>query len=253
MTSPAWRAASPSSSSRRSACWSGRRSPKRSKASTSRRARRLRKYGVRFGAYHIYLPILLKPAPRVAGDAALGAQARKPGRQGRRRSAASGGLRAHLDPRRQGHPEAALPHRRLSRLRRARGARRYSGAARRPHPPGAVLARGLGRAEAGRRGRWPRLYRHRGDDLADRRLGRGLCLDPALARLPHGPQAEAGGAAGSGRGSPCCGRDGSSRSCRRGNRGRSGRNARPHRGRAQFTFSAAGSRVHAGACGNCCT
>jgi ATP-dependent RNA helicase SUPV3L1/SUV3 len=25
----------------------------------------LRKYGVRFGAYHIYLPILLKPAPRV--------------------------------------------------------------------------------------------------------------------------------------------------------------------------------------------
>ena len=25
----------------------------------------LRKYGVRFGAYHIYLPALLKPAPRV--------------------------------------------------------------------------------------------------------------------------------------------------------------------------------------------
>ena len=24
----------------------------------------LRKYGVRFGAYHIYLPALLKPAPR---------------------------------------------------------------------------------------------------------------------------------------------------------------------------------------------
>ena len=24
----------------------------------------LRKYGVRFGAYHIYLPPLLKPAPR---------------------------------------------------------------------------------------------------------------------------------------------------------------------------------------------
>ena len=24
----------------------------------------LRKYGVRFGAYHIYLPLLLKPAPR---------------------------------------------------------------------------------------------------------------------------------------------------------------------------------------------
>ena len=25
----------------------------------------LRKYGVRFGAYHIYMPPLLKPAPRV--------------------------------------------------------------------------------------------------------------------------------------------------------------------------------------------
>ena len=63
-TSPAWRAASPSNSSKRSACWSARRCPTRSRASTSRRAPRLRKYGVRFGAYHIYLPALLKPAPR---------------------------------------------------------------------------------------------------------------------------------------------------------------------------------------------
>ena len=33
----------------------------------------LRKAGVRFGAYHLYLPALLKPAPRHPGGAALGA------------------------------------------------------------------------------------------------------------------------------------------------------------------------------------
>ena len=51
-----------------------------------------------------------------AGDATLGAQARSAGRQGRRRIAASGGERPHLDPDRQGDAEAALSHRRLSHL-----------------------------------------------------------------------------------------------------------------------------------------
>ena len=37
----------------------------------------LRKYGVRFGAYHIYLPVLLEAGAARAGDAALGAQARR--------------------------------------------------------------------------------------------------------------------------------------------------------------------------------
>ncbi len=51
-----------------------------------------------------------------AGDAIVGDQAREPGGEGRRRLAASGGQRAHLDPGRQGDAEGALPHRRLSRF-----------------------------------------------------------------------------------------------------------------------------------------
>ena len=154
----------------------------------------LRKYGVRFGAYHIYLPLLLKPAPRALATQLWALKHESPRRQGRRRSAASRRQRPHLDPGRQGNAEAALPHRRLSRLRRARGARRYSGAARRSHSSGAVVARRRARRKAGRRVRRPRLHRHRRDDVADRRVGRGLRLDPALARLSHGPQAETGGA-----------------------------------------------------------
>ena len=33
----------------------------------------LRKYGIRFGAYHIFMPALLKPAPADVGDFAVGA------------------------------------------------------------------------------------------------------------------------------------------------------------------------------------
>ena len=62
----------------------------------------LRKYGVRFGAYHLYLPVLLKPGAARACGAALGAEGRRPGDQGPRRSAASGRLRPHLVPGRQG-------------------------------------------------------------------------------------------------------------------------------------------------------
>ena len=101
----------------------------------------LRKYGVRFGAYHIYLPILLKPAPRALATQLWALKHESPDAKGVRRVAASRRQRTHLDPGRQGDAEAALPHRRLSRRRRARGARRYPGAAGRSDPPGAVLAR----------------------------------------------------------------------------------------------------------------
>ena len=67
----------------------------------------LRKYGVRFGAYHIYLPIAAQAGAARAGDAALGAQAREPGRQGRRRIAAS-------------RRAAAAPRSRSTRRRRSR-------------------------------------------------------------------------------------------------------------------------------------
>ena len=70
-----------------------------------------------------------------------------PDDQGPRRVAAARVERPHLDPGRQGHAEAALPHHRLSGLRRARGARRHPGAARRSDPAGAGLARRLAGAK----------------------------------------------------------------------------------------------------------
>ena len=82
--------------------------------------------------------------------AALDAQVRQPGRQGPRRVAAARGERPHVDPGRQGHAEAALPHHRLSRVRRARDPGRHPGAACRPDPPGAGLARGRDRVRSRR-------------------------------------------------------------------------------------------------------
>ena len=188
----------------------------------------LRKYGVRFGAYHIYLPILLEAGAARAGDAALGAQARSARRQGRVGSAASRGFRPHLDPGRQGNAEAALPHRRLSRRRRARGARRHPGAARRSDPPGARLARRRADAEAGRRLRRPRLHRHRRHDLAHRRLGGRLRLHPAFARLSPRPQTETARAGEAGR--RCAGNRGRAAG-RGGGRSRRRRRCADRRGR----------------------
>ena len=80
--------------------------------------------------------------------ATVDAQARQSGGQGPRRVAAACFERPHLDPDRQGHAEAALPHHRLSRVRRARHPRRHPGAARRSDPAGAGLARGIVRAQS---------------------------------------------------------------------------------------------------------
>ena len=126
--------------------------------------------------------------------ATVDAQARQSGGQGPRRVAAACFERPHLDPDRQGHAEAALPHHRLSRVRRARHPRRHPGAARRSDPSGAGLARGIVGHEAGRRVQRLRLYRHRRDDVAHRSVRRGLRLDPAFARLSHGEAAQAAGA-----------------------------------------------------------
>ena len=63
-TSPASRAASRSSSPKRSACWSAHRVAEEVKGLDQEARAALRKYGVRFGAYHLYLPNLLKPGPR---------------------------------------------------------------------------------------------------------------------------------------------------------------------------------------------
>ena len=146
----------------------------------------LRKYGVRFGAYHIYFPPLLKPAARALASllwAREAGQCRSLRAVGR---AASGELRPHLVPGRQGAAARCLSRARLQAMRRARGARRHSGAARRSDPPGAGLARELAGRKAGRRVRRPRLCGDAGDDLAHRFGRRGFRLGPARARLSHG-------------------------------------------------------------------
>ena len=170
------------------------RSPRRSRASISRRARRLRKYGVRFGAYHIYMPPLLKPAPRVL---ALQLWALKHGEPRR----PPGSTRS------SGSPPAAAPRSRPTRrsitaLYRIAGYRvcgeravrvdmleRLADIIRpalawREGAPGVKPAAAFDGSGLHRRGR---------DDVADRLRRRGLRLDPALARLSDGEAAEAGG------------------------------------------------------------
>ncbi len=161
----------------------------------------LRKYGVRFGAYHIYFPNLLKPAARALAallwaikqdnDRSLRAVGR----------AASGRQRPHVFPGRQDLAARRLSHARLSPVRRARGARRYIGAARRSDPSCFGVARGHAGHQARRRIRWPRFRRDAGDDLADGFGRRGLRLDPARAGLSQrAPAAIAAEASGGGNG-----------------------------------------------------
>ena len=99
----------------------------------------LRKYGVRFGAYHVYLPALLKPAPRSLA-AQLWALKRSDGElkglDEVRQLASSGRTSFAADKEVNG----ALPDGRLPRVRRAGGPRRHPRAARRPYSPSARLA-----------------------------------------------------------------------------------------------------------------
>ncbi|ODN69874.1 hypothetical protein A6302_02809 [Methylobrevis pamukkalensis] len=165
----------------------------------------LRKYGVRFGAYHIYVPALLKPAPAslVAllwalkhGSLDMAGLAELPA------LSASGRTSITVDPTfdkvlyrlvASASPVRArcastfwnaLP---TSSARWWRGSDRWRDAAGRRHPPGR------------------RLHGDRGDDLAARLRGRGFRLDPARAGLPareahrEGDGAEAGGRVGRGR------------------------------------------------------
>ena len=93
----------------------------------------LRRAGVRFGAYHLYLPALLKPAPRTLATQLWALR--------------NGGLEQpgideiahlvgpHLDPGRSEDRPRTLPGGGVPRLRRPRGAGRHPGASGRPHPP----------------------------------------------------------------------------------------------------------------------
>ena len=159
----------------------------------------LRKYGVRFGAYHIYRAAAAEAGGARAGLAVVGAEAGQCRHVGAVGRAASGGQRPHLVPGRQAARSRCLSRAGLPAMRRARGAGRYPGAARRSHSSGAVLARSLARRKARRRVRRPRLCGDAGDDVADGLGRRGFRLDPARARLSHGAPPAAAAETGGGR------------------------------------------------------
>ena len=145
----------------------------------------LRKLGVRFGAYYIYLPNLVKPAIRVLatqlwalrqGGAALAA-----GLDEIPQLAASGRTSFLAD--------AAIPREtyRVAGFRvcgdravRVDIVERLADLIR----PAAAYRPGVGAGTAAaRQRRWRRVCGHRRDDFADRLLGRGVRLGAALARL----------------------------------------------------------------------
>ncbi len=101
----------------------------------------LRKYGVRFGAYHIYVPALLKPAARALASLLWAQKQDNVDIVGAVGRAASRRVGAHLVSGRQAASSRRLSRAGLSPMRRTRGAGRYSGAARRsasvPRCPGA--------------------------------------------------------------------------------------------------------------------
>ena len=102
----------------------------------------LRRLGVRFGAYHIFLPALAEARPGRPRHAAVGAEGGCPrqARLWRRRQCAC--RRPHLHGRRHELRSDLLPPRRLPHPRAPGRAHRHPGAAGRPDPPGARLEGG---------------------------------------------------------------------------------------------------------------
>ena len=153
---------------------------------------KMRKLGVKFGAYHIYVPLSLKPAPR---ELALILFALKNGgvrQPGVSRPAAYRALGPHLVPdRSRGRPRklyevagfkvAGKRAVRVDILERLADIIRPLIALDAEDPPGRA---------ARRRRRRQRLPRHGRDDLAARLRRRGFRLDPHLARLSRPPHAE---------------------------------------------------------------
>ena len=90
----AWRAASPSASRRTSACCGARAVAEEMRSLDQPARAQLRKYGVRFGAFNIYFPIMLKPACGRAGADAVGSEARRRARARHRRHARAAARRA---------------------------------------------------------------------------------------------------------------------------------------------------------------
>ena len=185
-TSPGSRAAWRSNSSRRSACSSGRRSPRRSRAWISPRARPCANTACASApitsTYRHCSSRRRACWPLSSGRSSMAS----PTAKGSMRPAAPRGQRPHVHSGRQGDRQDAVSDGRLSGMRRARGSRRHSRTPGRSDPSGARLAGRRTGSEARRRARGLRFHREPADDVAHRRFRRRLCLDPALARLPCG-------------------------------------------------------------------
>ena len=129
----------------------------------------LRKYGVRFGAHNIYLPLLLKPAPRALATQLWALSHDGPQSKGLDDLLHLAGSGRTSIPVNKEIDAAPLSCGRLSRLRRTRGARRYSRTPCRSDPSRARLARRRFGAKAAGRDRRRRFHGGQHHDFADRR------------------------------------------------------------------------------------
>ncbi len=173
---------------RRARTAEGRRRREGPRPATARIASQIRRALWRLSPLH---PGAAEAGAAHARDTALCAQARFRRNARARRGAAACIQRAHVDRGQQGCRKESLSRRRLSGGGRARGSRRYSGAACRPDPSGTGVARQCTGHQAAGRARRHRLYDHGRHDVAGRLVRRGFRIDPALARLSHGAAAEA--------------------------------------------------------------
>ena len=155
----------------------------------------LRKYGVRFGAYHIYVPALLKPAARSFAsqlwslkhdnvDLAALTSAQHLASTGRTSFPADKALDRDAY-RMLGYRLAGERAVRVDILERLADLIR----------PALAWREGSTQPKAGGRVRRPLVHGHAGDDVADRIGRRGFRVDPARARLSHGPPAAIAAAA----------------------------------------------------------
>jgi ATP-dependent RNA helicase SUPV3L1/SUV3 len=102
----------------------------------------LRRLGVRFGAYHVFIPSLVKPAPAGLITLLWALKKRRQGKARLRRHRARAGVGPHVHGGQPVLRQGFLPARRLPQSRPARGARRHPRTAGRPDPPGDQLEAG---------------------------------------------------------------------------------------------------------------
>ena len=153
---------------------------------------------MRFGAYHIYFPGLLKPAARSLASllwAEKESNVDLAALSGAQHLAGSGRTSFPADKSLPRDAYRVLGYRQCGeRAVRVDILERLADLIR----PALAWREKVAGRKAGRRVRRPRLCGDAGDDVADRFGRRGFCLDAARARLSHGPQAAIAGEAGGG-------------------------------------------------------